>query len=52
MRTALFVLLGLGVLLVTDCSVPLPSRVEESPSHWCLHELHRALGDFFFPQTS
>ncbi|AZD63004.1 hypothetical protein [Pseudomonas chlororaphis] len=52
MRTALFVLLCLGALLVTDCSAPVPGRVEQGSSHWCLHELHRALGDFFFPQTS
>ncbi|WP_186828443.1 hypothetical protein [Pseudomonas chlororaphis] len=50
MKTAWFVLLCLGALLVTDCSVP--AQVEETSAHWCLHDLHRALGDFFFPQTS
>ncbi|AZC33416.1 hypothetical protein ACTJKT_30045 [Pseudomonas sp. 22526] len=50
MKTLLFVLLCLGGLLLVDCSVPV--RAEETSSHWCLHELHRALGDFFFPQTS
>ncbi|AKA22498.1 hypothetical protein [Pseudomonas chlororaphis] len=50
MRALTFVLLGLGGLLFTDCSMSV--RVEETQAHWCLHELHRALGDFFFPQAS
>ncbi|AZC26078.1 hypothetical protein C4K39_4429 [Pseudomonas sessilinigenes] len=41
-----------ALLLLSDCGRVPPASSDEPPRHWCVHELHRALGKFFFPSTS
>jgi len=41
----------LAALLVSDCSGAPPTAPEDPPRHWCMHELHRALGRWLFPST-
>ncbi|WP_081818730.1 hypothetical protein [Pseudomonas sp. PH1b] len=48
MKAWLFGLACIAALLLGDRNGAPPVPGDEPPRHWCVHEWHRALGEFFF----
>jgi len=48
-KARLIGLLCLSALLVADCSASGRAVSDDMSRHWCVHELYRAIGEFFHP---